>query len=549
LSRYTKNKFACKKFMRIIQVLVNVVAISTISIPAIAQSETPSSTQSGQTYDVAADFLASQNPSGAWSYGYKGSVKGSINLGLVSIDYGVSSSKPSLKGKFIRYDVNDSFRGVDFWRTNAQRENSVFYNSNNTTHYFGTGRVDPGKLGMHPGSKGEYSIARWTAQKAGTYSISATFSGIDQTTTDVHVLKNGSSLFDGEVSGLGDTEIFSSQSVSVNVGDTIDFAVGYGSNGNYYYDSTGLEVTINEPTQEARSQPSTPSRERSTFSGPFTNTTYSLDGNVTIDLQFEQNNKVSGYINFTNHPGVGPLCGAGNFQGTLQGSDLMLRFVSKDPDPGCGSDQGLVFIVNATLSPDGSRLEDGTYQINNSQAGVFQAASQTQANEPTPTLLSQGVLNGGGIAYSDNMALAISTPEGWDFDPSSGSDQGMLAVMYPHGSSWTNSNTAIYVRGSSLKNNESLKNYIERDIERNKELHTVTSEAPIRLQNGSIAEIRIFSPSGDRNVYEAIAYITGKNSSLMLVVLTCRDKAIFDQNISGFKKMITQSSLLSVERN
>ncbi len=112
-------------------------------------------------------------------------------------------------------------------------------------------------------------------------------------------------------------------------------------------------------------------------------TTYNLTGNVVIEAVFEQNDRVSGYINFTNAPSVTPICGAGNFQGTRQDRNLQLRFVSNDPDPGCGFDKGLVFVVNATLSPDGSRLENGTYQINNYQAGLFQAnnVSQRQSGE------------------------------------------------------------------------------------------------------------------------------------------------------------------------
>lgn len=112
-----------------------------------------------------------------------------------------------------------------------------------------------------------------------------------------------------------------------------------------------------------------------TYTGPFTNTTYTLSGKVFIKVVFEQNDKVSGYINFTNNPGVRTLCGAGNFTGNKRGRILQFRFISSDPDPGCGFDRGLVFTVNATLSPDGNSLENGSYQVNNARAGMFQAAS------------------------------------------------------------------------------------------------------------------------------------------------------------------------------
>jgi hypothetical protein len=163
-------------------------------------------------------------------------------------------------------------------------------------------------------------------------------------------------------------------------------------------------------------------------------------------------------------------------------------------------------------------------------------------------LVAQGILNGGGIPYSGNMAISISAPKGWDFDASSGSEQGMLAVMYPHGSSWAESETAIYVGASTLKNNETLDSYIARDIERNKKTSPsmlVISENPIRLKGNSTAQIRIFAI--DRGRYEAIAYIVGENPNLMLVVLTCSKKASFDQYISGFRKVVAESSILKVK--
>ncbi|MBA7481861.1 Tol-Pal system protein TolB [subsurface metagenome] len=84
-----------------------------------------------------------------------------------------------------------------------------------------------------------------------TFDIDAMFTGIDHggtspflgTTTDVHVLHNGISLFDGEVIGYGDTSSFST-TVSVGMGDIIDFTVGYGSNQTHTCDSTALSATI-----------------------------------------------------------------------------------------------------------------------------------------------------------------------------------------------------------------------------------------------------------------------------------------------------------------
>src|SRR5262249_7622865 len=64
------------------------------------------------------------------------------------------------------------------------------------------------------------------------------------TTTDVHVLHNGLALFDDDVIGFGTSSARSfATTLTVDTGDTIDFAVGYG-NGNYFSDTTGLKASI-----------------------------------------------------------------------------------------------------------------------------------------------------------------------------------------------------------------------------------------------------------------------------------------------------------------
>jgi hypothetical protein len=66
------------------------------------------------------------------------------------------------------------------------------------------------------------------------------------------VHNSATTLFNGNVNGYYDaSDPINDPSIawfditrSVTAGDTIDFSVGYGSNANYYYDSTGLSVTI-----------------------------------------------------------------------------------------------------------------------------------------------------------------------------------------------------------------------------------------------------------------------------------------------------------------
>ncbi len=106
----------------------------------------------------------------------------------------------------------------------------------------------PKSLSFHPGPKGEYSVVRYTASTTGSYKIASAFTGIDEkTTTDVHVLVNGRSVFDSFIvlNDRGRRASFD-QVVSLRSGDTLDFVVGYG-NGTYVFDSTGLSAVVTAP--------------------------------------------------------------------------------------------------------------------------------------------------------------------------------------------------------------------------------------------------------------------------------------------------------------
>ena len=99
---------------------------------------------------------------------------------------------------------------------------------------------------MHPGQDDQDSVIQFTAPSAGTYHVTGEYVGIATagTTTDVHILANGTtSLFSTEVTGLGTVESFD-VTRTLAAGQTLDFVVGFGTNGNYTSDSTGITANI-----------------------------------------------------------------------------------------------------------------------------------------------------------------------------------------------------------------------------------------------------------------------------------------------------------------
>jgi hypothetical protein len=191
-------------------------------------------TSATSTFNPAADFSPTANPNGVWSYGW-------------STDLGSSFMLDAVRGDTI-FEVS----GYHWWAgekaTDAEPGHFplVSHNSTGTLLNFGGSIIVPaGQLTLHPGPDGEYAIVRFTAQVAGSYTITAAFLRLDVgcgTTTDVHVLVNNRSVFDSVVdNSCADTSMQAIETLAP--GDTIDFAVGFGP-GSYFCDTTGLNATI-----------------------------------------------------------------------------------------------------------------------------------------------------------------------------------------------------------------------------------------------------------------------------------------------------------------
>jgi len=134
----------------------------------------------------------------------------------------------------------------------------IAYNSTTHTQVGSKGwAISAGEIAMEGSNAGQYSLVRFVAPRPGNYSVNAKFAGIHfgLSTTDVHVLKNGSSVFDADIDGYGGDTAFHkiqgpnptaeySARMHLKPNDTITFAVGYGKNKTNYSDTTGLSVRI-----------------------------------------------------------------------------------------------------------------------------------------------------------------------------------------------------------------------------------------------------------------------------------------------------------------
>ena len=179
------------------------------------------------SYNAVGDFSATQNPDGAWSYGYHAS---------------------GGSGFVVYTNHSTPYAGLERWSVTGASEPMVAHNGAGRPLSYATIVHPPDLLNLHPGPSLESSVVRWTAPAPGVVEMEGRFEGIDTvgTTTDVvvgHSSPSGAAvLFRGNVNGYGATAPFSITK-PVGAGDTINFYVSSGTS-NYAYDSTGLSATI-----------------------------------------------------------------------------------------------------------------------------------------------------------------------------------------------------------------------------------------------------------------------------------------------------------------
>ena len=198
-----------------------------------------------QVFDLSADFSIAKNPNAIWEYGF--------------------SAGSSLTADQFQLDQKSLMIGpIGFWHpTQGDAPGPgyypyIAYNSTKDTQVGSKGwAISDGQIAMEGSNTGQYSLVRFVTPRTGNYSVNAKFVGIHYglSTTDVHVLKNGLSVFDADIDGYGGNPAFHkvqgsnpradySGQMYLKANDRITFAVGYGKNKTNYGDTTGLSVRI-----------------------------------------------------------------------------------------------------------------------------------------------------------------------------------------------------------------------------------------------------------------------------------------------------------------
>jgi hypothetical protein len=182
------------------------------------------------TFDALADFSATNNPNGAWTYGF-GAGGQTFSPFTGEVDLTVSGNL------------------INIWKNSAYP--LVLKNNGPAPIAPGSGYWPTDALLIHP-ANGTDVIVRWTAPADGAYDYNGLFETTDQFATGVNtdIFANSQKIF-GQALGKtpANTHTFTpgevanfSGSVSLVAGDHLDFVVN--TAGDQNFDSTGFEVKI-----------------------------------------------------------------------------------------------------------------------------------------------------------------------------------------------------------------------------------------------------------------------------------------------------------------
>ena len=146
-----------------------------------------------------------------------------------------------------------------------------------------------------------------------------------------------------------------------------------------------------------------------------------------------------------------------------------------------------------------------------------------------------------GIIYGKGHAFFLTAPKGWVLDNSSGVSQGLHAVFYLEGYSWSNATSVMYANTTlkEIQGDEPVEKVIEGDISRfkaNSPNLNVIYAAPLLTRDNKKCIVKYFSGDIHGN-YEAVAYID-ERKVVVMIVLTSRKKEEFDLSLPAFKELV-----------
>jgi hypothetical protein len=174
-----------------------------------------------------------------------------------------------------------------------------------------------------------------------------------------------------------------------------------------------------------------------------------------------------------------------------------------------------------------------------------------EAKKEAPATVQTGPQTG--VVYGPGHAFSLDAPEQWVLDNQSGVDQGLQAVFYPVGKSWTNSPTVMYAN-VYLKKDQKAENAATvaakdiADFRKHSGKLNVLDADPLPLGDPANdqprkALVKYFS-GDDFGNFEAVAYIN-ESSVVVMLVLSARKEDEFKKALPAFAELVRSYRFLT----
>jgi surface antigen len=181
--------------------------------------------------------------------------------------------------------------------------------------------------------------------------------------------------------------------------------------------------------------------------------------------------------------------------------------------------------------------------------GLAARQKASTANKP----VQPGPSDRTGVIFGPGHAFSLDAPDQWVLDNESGSAQGLQAVFYPVGKSWTNAPVVIYANVILKKNprTENARTVAARDIadfRKKSPTLKVTDAAPLPTGDQVAghpkrAIVKYFS-GDDFGNSEAVAYID-ESKVVVMLVLSSRKETNFQPALPTFAQLVRSYRFLT----
>lgn len=127
----------------------------------------------------------------------------------------------------------------------------------------------------------------------------------------------------------------------------------------------------------------------------------------------------------------------------------------------------------------------------------------------------------GGILSGPGYAFILVAPEGWVLDDVSGRKEGLPAVFYKRGDSWSRAKVVMYANPVLKSKGETADSIIATDVSRFRKGNpgiVVEDGAPVAVMGGRKLPVKVFRGTKDGDT-EVVAY-ADESSCVVMLVLT-----------------------------